>query len=92
MHNGVDTPSLTRAPLQLNTKSRSGAPAFNPHAFALPALGALGTARDTSSPGRVPLPRGTQHHRVPIELQVPSLPLAESANVNGVSSVDPHPF
>jgi hypothetical protein len=54
-NNGVDTPSATGAALRHNTDPRSGAPAFSPQAFTLPALGQPGTAarRFFSGPGMV---------------------------------------
>ncbi len=43
-NNGVDTPNFAPGNLQLNTKPRSGSPAFNTALFSLPSLGQIGNA------------------------------------------------
>jgi hypothetical protein len=94
-NNGVDTPSTTGAPLGLNTNPRDGAPAFNRQAFALPALGQLGTAsrRSFSGPGIVNYDLAL-HKRVAagegrvIELRLEAFNVFNHAQFYGPAAVD----
>jgi hypothetical protein len=94
-NNGVDTPASTGAALRIDTNPRQGAPAFNPEAFALPALGQPGTAarRFFAGPGIVNYDLAL-HKRLAlgetraIELRLEAFNVFNHAQFYGAAAVD----